>query len=213
MGMDAQLSSILADMESWAVSDPPVQKKEARHPDDYRVRPSFSGNSLEFLPPSTPNGRIPTRGSLRGMDNGQRASMRSQASATQKELHSLRFPMFVHCFFAMFTQSGGAVEGGALAQPHLAFLKAHAQEHATGSNPDKRKQVEELLNLAVKKIKQEDSTIARLYLTQRVSWVCSEESFAAVTRFLVDEKLHLLLRIFVLYFNVHAVRRVDSRQT
>ena len=66
----------------------------------------------------------------------------AEMNTTQKELQSLRFPMFVHCFFAMLTQSGGAVEGGAQAQPHLAFLKAHAQEHATGSNPDKRKPCE-----------------------------------------------------------------------
>ena len=125
--------------------------------------------------------------------------IRSRPAEQLRELNLLRFPMFVHCFLALVTQIGT----GAPAR----FLEQHAQEHRQGSNVEKKRQVEQLMQLANPQTGVANSPIAKLYLTQRVSWVCSATSFEAVTTFLVDAKLHLLLRVLVLYFNVHAVRR------
>ena len=98
MGMDAQLSAILGDMETWQ-RPPPSRGKDSetrRENDEYqRHRPSFSGNSLEFLPPTKPLGglvRASTRTSLRGFDNNQRASVRSQGSARSPNRASVRSP-------------------------------------------------------------------------------------------------------------------------
>ena len=125
--------------------------------------------------------------------------IRSRPPEQLRELNLLRFPMFVHCFLALVTQ----VSTGAPAR----FLEQHAQEHRQGSNVEKKRQVEQLMQLVNPLAGVANSPIAKLYLTQRVSWVCSATSFEAVTTFLVDAKLHLLLRVLVLYFNVHAVRR------
>ena len=130
------------------------------------------------------------------------AWIRGRPPEQLRELNLLRFPMFVHCFLAMLVQS--CSEGR---EAPTRFLELHAGEHRQGSNVEKRRQVEQLIQLAKPATNLGDSPIAKLYLTQRVSWVCSATSFEAVTTFLVDAKLHLLLRVFVLYFNVHAVRR------
>ena len=125
--------------------------------------------------------------------------IRSRPPGQLRELNLLRFPIFVHCLLALITQSSP----GAPAR----FLEQHAQEHRQGSNVEKKRQVDQLMQLASPQTSLGDSPIAKLYLTQRVSWVCSAASFEAVTTFLVDAKLHLLLRVLILYFNVHAVRR------
>ena len=49
--------------------------------------------------------------------------------------------------------------------------------------------------------------VPQLYLTQRVNWVCSEQAFEGVATFISEAKLHCLLHLLTLYFNVHATRR------
>ena len=127
--------------------------------------------------------------------------IRSRSAEEQKELALLRFPMYVHCFLALVVRSGGAPE-----VPER-FVRAHAAEHEGGGSVEKRRQVEQLLALVKDENQRANvalSSIAKIYLTQRVTWVCSASSFEAVTNFFVDQHLHLLLRIFILYFNVHS---------
>jgi hypothetical protein len=130
--------------------------------------------------------------------------IRSRSLEEQKELQLLRFPMYVHCFLALVVRSGGAKE-----KPER-FGRAHAAEHEGGGSLEKKRQVEQLLHLVQDENQRNNlanSSIAKIYLTQRVTWVCSASSFEAVTRFFVEQRLHLLLRIFILYFNVHSIRR------
>ncbi|KAK7237419.1 hypothetical protein SO694_00095090 [Aureococcus anophagefferens] len=80
MGMDAQLSAILGDMETWQ-RPPPSRGKDSdarRDGDDYKHRPSFSGNSLEFLPPSS------------GRPSLARASTRAAASGLRQRAARVR---------------------------------------------------------------------------------------------------------------------------
>lgn len=51
MGMDAQLSAILGDMETWQ-RPPPSRGKDSdarRDGDDYKHRPSFSGTTVDAV--------------------------------------------------------------------------------------------------------------------------------------------------------------------
>ena len=132
------------------------------------------------------------------------AWINSRPADQLRELQNLLFPMFIHCFLALLTQS--QAEGNDRSAP-TRFLEQHAQEHRSGSNVEKRRQVDELIKLANPDARISDSQIAKIYLSQRVSWVCSAISYESVANFLVDAKLHRLLRLLMLYFNVHAVRR------
>ena len=132
------------------------------------------------------------------------AWIKSRPADQLRELQNLLFPMFIHCFLALLTQS--QAEGNDRSAP-TRFLEQHAQEHRSGSNVEKRRQVDELIKLANPDARISDSQIAKIYLSQRVSWVCSAISYESVANFLVDAKLHRLLRLLMLYFNVHAVRR------
>ena len=126
----------------------------------------------------------------------------NQPDALKKEIAHLRFPIFVHCFLGLLVQASNGGDREAPAQ----FLKKHVPEHAAMNQPEKKKQLEQLIPLA-STAALADSPLAKLYFTQRISWTCSQASFEAVTNFLVDEQLYLLLRVLMLYFNIHAVRR------
>ena len=121
---------------------------------------------------------------------------------SRRRLRTCAFPIFVHCFLGLLVQANNGGDRDAPSQ----FLKAHVPEHAQMNQPEKKKQLEQLIPLA-STTALKDSPLANLYFTQRISWTCSQASFEAVTNFLVDEQLHLLLRVLVLYFNIHAVRR------
>ena len=140
------------------------------------------------------------------------AWIRQRTLEEQRELSLLCFPMYVHCFLSLAIRTSA---GGEAAAPER-FLRAHMSEHDSGGNSEKRKQVEQLLRLISDEQTRQDvgaSPIARIYLTQRVTWVCSASAFEAVTHFLVEARLHLLLRILILYFNVHAIRRSAAAAT
>ena len=51
-----------------------------------------------------------------------------------------------------------------------------------------------------------ESAVAQQYLGQRITLLCSAESFEAVVGFLVQRHLMLLLRLFYKFFNVHSFK-------
>ena len=61
--------------------------------------------------------------------------IKERPAEEQRELNLLRFPLFVHCYLALKTEGDGAA---------AAFLETHGAEHKSGSNPEKRRQVEQL---------------------------------------------------------------------
>ena len=115
-------------------------------------------------------------------------------AARQRELAQLRFPMFVHCFL-------GLVGRGETAAAHR-LLQAQAGE---AHSEQQRAQCEQLR--ALQHAGQVgESAVAQQYLGQRITLLCSAESFEAVVGFLVQRHLMLLLRLFYKFFNVHSFK-------
>ena len=106
------------------------------------------------------------------------AWINARPDALKKEIAHLRFPIFVHCFLGLLVQANNGGDRDAPSQ----FLKAHVPEHAQMNQPEKKKQLEQLIPLA-STTALKDSPLANLYFTQRISWTCSQASFEAVTNF------------------------------